>query len=255
MVKLGLIGKTLGHSWSADYFAEKFRAEDIDGTYSLFQLPEIDRLPDLISQNPELNGLNVTIPYKESVMGYLDNCSRDARAIGAVNVIKITHSDDRKPILEGYNSDWEAFRESIRPLCEGKNFTALILGTGGAAKAVAYALQSLGTQSRLVSREKHPGDSGILCYGELTDEDIRGNKIIVNATPLGMHPLTDTFPDIPYEGITSEHICHDLVYNPEQTEFMRRCASHGAIVKNGLEMLHRQADISWEIWKGNRPIQ
>lgn len=254
MVKLGLIGKTLGHSWSADYFAEKFRAEDIDGTYSLFQLPEIDRLPDLISQNPELNGLNVTIPYKESVMGYLDNCSRDARAIGAVNVIKITQSDDRKPILEGYNSDWEAFRESIRPLCAAKNLSALILGTGGAAKAVAYALQSLGIQSRLVSRTKHPENSDILCYSELTAEDIRRNKIIVNATPLGMFPRTDTFPDIPYEGITTEHVCHDLVYNPEQTEFMRRCLSKGAIVKNGLEMLHRQADISWEIWKGNRHI-
>lgn len=254
MVKLGLIGKTLGHSWSADYFAEKFRAEDIDGTYSLFQLPEIDRLPDLISQNPELNGLNVTIPYKESVMGYLDNCSRDARAIGAVNVIKITQSDDRKPILEGYNSDWEAFRESIRPLCAAKNLSALILGTGGAAKAVAYALQSLGIQSRLVSRTKHPENSDILCYSELTAEDIRRNKIIVNATPLGMFPRTDTFPDIPYDGITTEHVCHDLVYNPEQTKFMRRCLSKGAIIKNGLEMLHRQADISWEIWKGNRHI-
>ena len=242
----GLIGRPLGHSFSREFFTRKFERENINAEYLNFELPDIGDLMEMIAEYPRLKGFNVTIPYKQAVIPYLDSLNETAEGVGAVNVVKIIR-DDAGEILEmnGYNSDVIGFRESIRPLLKSCHDNALVLGTGGASKAVVYALKQMGLNVTLVSRT-HSDEA--ISYGELTPEIMAAHKVVVNTTPLGMYPEVDACPDIPYDLITEEHVCFDLVYNPGETLFMKLAATHGATVKNGLEMLHLQALEAWRIW-------
>lgn len=242
MDKYGLIGFPLGHSFSISYFNEKFQNEGIDAKYMNFEIPVIENLPVILASNPELKGLNVTIPYKEKVIGYLDDLSAEARAIGAVNVIKVTRKGG-KSILKGYNSDVIGFTRSIEPMLEKFHKKALILGTGGASKAVNYGLKSLGLETQFVSRTSQ---KGCISYNAITPELIKEYNVIVNCTPLGMYPNSNECPDLPYEAMDSHTILYDLIYNPDETLFMQKGAAKGATVKNGLEMLLLQAFASWE---------
>lgn len=237
----GLIGNPLGHSFSADFFNKKFEREGIDEHYSLFPLDNIGELTPLLASKPGLKGLNVTIPYKRQVIPFLSEISDAAREIGAVNVIKI--GSDGK--LSGHNTDSIGFHNSIAPLLESHMKKALVLGTGGASLAVEYVLRSLGLEVTKVSRTD---SEGVITYSDITPGIMESHHVIVNTTPLGTWPNTEASPDIPYHLLTSGHLCHDLVYNPETTEFMRRSAEYGAKVKNGLEMLIGQALAAWEIW-------
>ena len=246
MDKYGLIGYPLGHSFSVGYFNEKFSNEHINAKYINFEIPSIEDFAEVIESNPELRGLNVTIPYKEQVIPYLDSLSPEANAIGAVNVIRITRKGD-KSHLKGFNSDVIGFTRSIEPLLERHHKKALILGTGGASKAVDYGLRSLGIETKFVSRTKRPG---FFTYEEITPEIIKDYNIIVNCTPLGMYPNTDVCPTLPYEAMDSHNFLYDLLYNPDETLFMQKGKEHGAITKNGLEMLLLQAFASWEFWNG-----
>lgn len=246
MDKYGLIGYPLGHSFSKNFFNEKFENEDINAQYLNFELPNIDSLPEIIDMNPELKGLNVTIPYKEKVISFLDYISPEARAIGAVNVIRVTHKG-KNVVLRGYNSDVIGFTKSIEPLLERFHRKALILGTGGASKAVNYGLKSLGLETVFVSRFKRPGT---IQYEETTPEVIKEYNVIVNCTPVGMYPKVETCPRLPYEAMDSHTLLYDLIYNPDETLFLHNGAIHGATVKNGLEMLLLQAFASWEFWNG-----
>ncbi|WP_311155893.1 shikimate dehydrogenase family protein [Prevotella histicola] len=247
MDKYGLIGYPLGHSFSVGYFNEKFSNEHINAKYINFEIPSIEDFAEVIESNPELRGLNVTIPYKEQVIPYLDSLSPEANAIGAVNVIRITRKGD-KTHLKGFNSDVIGFTRSIEPLLERHHKKALILGTGGASKAVDYGLRSLGIETKFVSRTKQR--PGFFTYEEITPEIIKDYNIIVNCTPLGMYPNTDVCPTLPYEAMDSHNLLYDLLYNPDETLFMQKGKEHGAITKNGLEMLLLQAFASWEFWNG-----
>lgn len=240
----GLIGYPLGHSFSVGYFNEKFQNEGIDAKYVNFEIPQIDMLEEVIASNPDLKGLNVTIPYKEKVISYLDNVSPEARTIGAVNVIRVIHKG-KSVILKGYNSDVIGFTQSIEPRLEPYHKKALILGTGGASKAVNYGLKSLGLETVLVSRYERPGT---IQYEKLTPDDIREYNVIVNCTPCGMFPHTNKCPNLPYEAMDSHTLLYDLIYNPDETLFMYKGRKQGATVVNGLEMLLLQAFVSWEIW-------
>ncbi|MCH5240922.1 MAG: shikimate dehydrogenase [Muribaculaceae bacterium] len=240
----GIIGKKLGHSFSANFFNKKFKDEGINNSYELFPLPTINEFPSLLEQNPDLEGLNVTIPYKQEVIKFLDSLSEEALEIGAVNVIKFTQNNGL-PYLIGYNTDSIGFKESLMPLLNPEIKKALILGTGGASKAVAYVLKNLGFETTFVSRSPKEGQLG---YNDLNEEIIKENRLIVNTTPLGMYPEIDSYPPIPYEYLTDKNICYDVVYNPEETEFMKRSKARGATVKNGIEMLHLQAIAAWDIW-------
>jgi shikimate dehydrogenase len=246
MDKYGLIGFPLGHSFSMDYFNEKFANEDINARYINFEIPSIDCVTEIIDSNPELKGLNVTIPYKEKVITYLDSVSPEARAIGAVNVIRITHKGNDVE-LKGYNSDVIGFTKSIEPLLERQHKKALILGTGGASKAINYSLKSLGLETLFVSRYQRPGT---LQYENITPEIIKEYQVIVNCTPLGMYPKVEQCPDLPYEAMDTHTLLYDCIYNPDETLFMKKGKEHGATVKNGLEMLLLQAFASWEMWNG-----
>ncbi len=246
MDKYGLIGYPLKHSFSIGYFNEKFQSENIDAEYVNFEIPRIEDFMEVIEENPNLHGLNVTIPYKEQVIPYLDELDKDTAKIGAVNVIKIIPQTKGKVKLVGYNSDIIGFTRSIEPLLLPHHTKALILGTGGASKAVFHGLSNLGIQSTFVSRTKKRND--ILTYGELTPEIMQEHTVIVNTTPLGMYPKVDFCPDIPYNQLTSKHLLYDLLYNPSETLFMKKGIEQGATVKNGLEMLLLQAFVSWEIW-------
>ena len=239
-----MIGYPLGHSFSITYFNEKFENENIDARYVNYEIPAIEELPEILASFPELKGLNVTIPYKQKVIDYLDDLSPEAKAIGAVNVIKVTHKGNR-PVLKGYNSDVIGFTRSIEPMLENCHKKALILGTGGASKAIDYGLKSLGLDTLFVSRTKKPG---CITYEEVTPDIVREYNVIVNCTPLGMYPNVDLCPNLPYEAMDSHTILYDLLYNPDETLFMKRGAAHGADTKNGLEMLLLQAFASWEIW-------
>ncbi len=240
----GLIGKPLGHSFSAGFFNRKFEAEGIDAMYMNFEIDSVAELPQLLARYPALSGLNVTSPYKREVIPYLDSVDPLAREVGAVNVIRITRRPGAEPVLSGYNSDVPGFEDSLRPVLEDRR-AALILGTGGAATACRAGLDRLGVKSLLVSRT--PG-AGHICYGDITPEIMREHTIVINATPLGMYPHVGEAPDMPYEYFTPGHLAYDLVYNPEMTEFMRRASAYGASVKNGLEMLLLQAFESWRIF-------
>lgn len=244
MEKYGLIGYPLGHSFSINYFNQKFTDEGINAKYYNFEIPTIDALAEVLDSNPELKGLNVTIPYKQKVMEYLDQISPEARAIGAVNVIKVMHQGN-ETILKGYNSDVIGFTQSIEPMLEDYHKKALILGTGGASKAIDYGLRSLGLETVFVSRYERPET---ICYEDVTPEVVKEYNVIVNCTPVGMFPHTDECPPLPYEAMDHHTILYDLIYNPDQTLFMQRGAQYGADVKNGLEMLLLQAFASWEFW-------
>ena len=246
MQKYGLVGYPLKHSFSIGYFNEKFSSEKIEAEYINFEIPDINNFPEIIEANPNLHGLNVTIPYKEKVIPYLDELDKQAAAIGAVNVIKIIRNKGGKPKLIGYNSDIIGFTQSIQPLLQSHHKKALILGTGGASKAVFHGLKNLGIEAKFVSRTVR---FGMLTYEELNAEIIKEYTVIVNCTPVGMYPKVDACPDIPYEAITSEHLLYDLLYNPNITLFMKKGEAKGAVTKNGLEMLLLQAFAAWEIWQ------
>lgn len=246
MDKYGLIGYPLGHSFSVGFFNEKFANEGVKARYINFEIPQIEDLPEVLASNPELKGLNVTIPYKQKVISYLDELSPEARAIGAVNVIRITHKG-KNTILKGFNSDVIGFTRSIEPMLENIHKKALILGTGGASRAIEYGLKSLGLQTLFVSRNKK---DGCITYEEVTPQIVKDYNVIVNCTPLGMYPKADTCPNLPYEAMDSHTILYDLLYNPDETLFMKRGAEFGANTKNGLEMLLLQAFASWEFWNG-----
>ena len=246
MDKYGLIGYPLGHSFSIGYHNQRFADEGINAKYINFEIANIEQLMEVISQNPELKGLNVTIPYKEKVMEYLDYISPEARAIGAVNVIRVIH-EGSKIVMRGYNSDVIGFTQSIEPMLEKHHKKALVLGTGGASKAVAYGLKSLGIESVFVSRYERPGT---IQYESITPEVVQEYNVIVNCTPLGMFPKIDTCPALPYDALDEHNILYDLIYNPDETLFMKRGAARGAAVKNGLELLLLQAFASWEFWNG-----
>ena len=246
MDKYGLIGYPLGHSFSIGYHNQRFADEGINAKYLNFEIPSIDDLPAVLSQNPELKGLNVTIPYKEKVIPFLDYVSPEARAIGAVNVIRVEHQG-KKITLKGYNSDVIGFTQSIEPLLENYHKKALVLGTGGASKAISYGLKSLGLETVYVSRYERPGT---IQYGSITPEVVEEYNVIINCTPLGMFPKTEECPSLPYEAMNDRNILYDLIYNPDETLFMRKGAQQGATVKNGLEMLLLQAFASWEFWNG-----
>ena len=242
----GLIGYPLGHSFSISYHNQRFADEGINAKYMNFEIASLDELSQVLSSNPELKGLNVTIPYKEKVMAYLDYISPVARAIGAVNVVRVVH-EGRNVKLLGYNSDVIGFTESIEPMLEDYHRKALVLGTGGASKAVSYALKELGLECICVSRYERPGT---IQYESITPEVVHEYNVIVNCTPLGMFPKTDECPLLPYEALDERNILYDLLYNPDETLFMQRGAQQGATVKNGLEMLLLQAFASWEFWQG-----
>lgn len=246
MDKYGLIGHPLGHSFSISYFNEKFQNEGIDAEYINFDIPTIDDLPEVLDSNPELKGLNVTIPYKEKVISFLDSVSPEARAIGAVNVVRVTHKGNNIK-LKGFNSDVIGFTKSIEPMLERCHKKALILGTGGASKAVKFGLESLGLETVFVSRYERPGT---IQYETITPEIVREYNVIVNCTPLGMFPRTNECPKLPYEALDEHNILYDLLYNPDETLFMYKGRKQGATVKNGLEMLLLQAFASWEFWNG-----
>ena len=244
MDKYGLIGYPLVHSFSISYFNEKFKNEGIDAVYENYEIPTIEQFPEIIDTNPQLRGLNVTIPYKEKVIGYLDAISPEANEIGAVNVIKITHKG-KTVILKGYNSDVIGFTRSIEPLLDSFHKQALILGTGGASKAIEFGLKSLGLKTMKVSRSVKPGT---IRYQDITPEMMKDWNVIINCTPCGMYPHSDECPQLPYEAMDSHTLLYDLIYNPDETQFMSRGKAHGAMVKNGLEMLLLQAFDSWEFW-------
>ena len=246
MEQYGLIGLKLEHSFSLNYFNEKFKNENIDAVYVNYEISNIEDIFEIIASNPDLKGLNVTIPYKEQIIPYLDEVTPEATTIGAVNVVKITHQGS-KTILKGFNSDVVGFTQSIEPLLERVHKKALILGTGGSAKAIAFGLKSLGLEVLFVSRTPQVN---AITYSEVTEDIIKEYKVIVNCTPLGMYPNSDSFPKLPYEAMDSSHLLYDLIYNPNETTFMKKGASQGATVKNGLEMLLLQAFVSWEYWHG-----
>ena len=237
----GLIGYPLGHSFSEKFFREKFAAEGIaDCRYRNFPIPSIEELPRMLAENPDLRGFNITIPYKQAVLPYLASLSEEAEAIGAVNCVSVSGKE-----LVGYNTDAYGFRRSLLRLIGEERPRALVLGTGGASRAVCYVLEQLGIDCRLVSRSAGEGRTS---YEELTPEIIRERELIVNTTPLGTFPKVEECPDIPYEALTCRHYLYDLVYNPAVTEFLRRGAEHGALTMNGYKMLVGQAEKSWDIW-------
>lgn len=235
----------MGHSFSPAYFARKFKALGLDADYVKFELPTLNDLPRIINEHPELRGFNVTIPHKQAVMQYLDNISAEARAIGAVNCVRVSRNADRDLRLTGCNTDITGFKNSLRPLLRPCHEKALVLGTGGASKAVVHGLGQLGIKIRYVSRTKR---DGMYTYDEITPAIINENLLIVNCTPCGMSPHTDECPQIPYEALTSKHLLFDLIYNPEETLFLRKGRERGAVTKNGLEMLYGQAEAGWDFW-------
>lgn len=245
MKRYGLIGYPLGHSFSQKYFTEKFDRECVDARYDLFPLESINELPGLIHDTEGLAGFNVTIPYKQDVIQFLDEMDDQAREIGAVNVVKITRQVNGAYRLKGFNSDAYGFAESIRPMLGPSHKRALVLGSGGASKAVIFSLRRLGVEPVVVSRRP---SAGMLTYAAIDKEILMNYTVIVNASPVGMSPIIDACPDIPYEFLTPRHVCFDLVYNPEETLFLQKASAAGAAVKNGLEMLHLQAEGAWKYW-------
>lgn len=241
--RFGLLGKNISYSFSRGYFKEKFESGNYEGcSYENFDLPVITDFPTIIENNPsELKGINVTIPYKEAVIQYLDKLSKKAAKIGAVNTIKIT----KKGKLKGYNTDYYGFKMSLQPLLQPHHKKALILGTGGASKGVAFALEELGIKYTFVSRGNKENTTD---YSEINEDTFKEYHIIVNCTPVGTSPDTDACPEIPYDYFTENHIAYDLIYNPAETKFLQQAKAKGAQIKNGLRMLELQAEKSWEIW-------
>lgn len=241
MKQYGLIGKSLSHSFSKNYFEQKFEKEGItDANYSLFELAKIKDFQGLI-ENENLSGLNVTIPYKEAIIPYLSELDEEANAIGAVNTIQFTKSG-----LKGYNTDIIGFRNSIKPFLENIHTRALILGTGGASKAVAYALEQLGIKILYVSRT--PKGENQINYEDVNHYVMKHHLLIINTTPIGTFPNIGEAPEIPYEYLTDQHFLYDLVYNPSETQFLKHAKTAGAIAVNGDQMLKIQAEEAWKVW-------
>lgn len=246
----GLIGYPLEHSFSRKYFTEKFKREGIiDAVYELFPISSINELPQLIKDTPELAGLNVTIPYKEVVINFVDDLAPEAGEIGAVNCIRI-ETEGETTRLKGYNTDIHGFEKTLKPLLYEGQHAALILGTGGASKAVAYVLKKMNIPFRYVSRK--PKREDILGYDQINEEKASHYNIWINTTPLGMYPKENTFPQMPFELVTGKHILYDLVYNPEITAFLKKGIEYSAITSNGLGMLHEQAEEAWKIWNQSK---
>ena len=241
MRKFGLVGRDISYSFSKKYFSEKFSREGIAATYQNFDLETIEEFPKTISENPELAGLNVTIPYKEAILPFLDTLDPVASEIGAVNTIKFEQDGS----LTGYNTDYFGFAEALKPHLKPHHQNALILGTGGASKAVHYALQSLNFTVKFVSRS--PSKNAI-SYGDLSAEIMEEHTVIVNTTPLGTFPKVEEYPALPVEFMTSRHLLFDLIYNPQKTALMQQAESRGAMTLNGHKMLELQAGKAWEIW-------
>jgi shikimate dehydrogenase len=232
----GIIGNPLGHSYSEGYFTDKFIREDIAACYTPYPLVAIEQVTTLLE---ELDGFNVTYPFKEDILPYLNAIDPVASAIGAVNVV--SHG-------KGYNTDWIGFRDSLRPLLPTPPIKALLLGTGGVSKAIQYALRDLGIAYTLVSRQSDPS-TGRLGYEQVNKQVISEHTLIINCTPLGMAPYQDQNPAIPYHLLSEKHILYDCIYNPEKTLFLQEGKKQGCLIKNGLDMLHLQADEAWKIWE------
>lgn len=242
----GLIGRLLAHSFSPGYFRAFFEREGINASYELYELERIEDLPQLIEAHPDLRGLNVTLPYKREVLRYASECSDEVKLLGAANVLSVRRTPEGKPILKAHNTDVEGFRRSLAQLLRGERPEAWVFGTGGAASAVLRGLDLLGISYRQVSRTPR---SGQMSYGDLTREEAQRTKLWINATPVGLR-LGEALP-LPYEALGAEHICYDLIYNPSPTTFLSRASERGARTKDGLEMLHIQADEAWKIWTTN----
>lgn len=242
MSEFGLIGKNIGYSFSKTYFTKKFENEQLPHTYNNFDIKSINDFNAIVENNPAIKGLNVTIPYKEVVMPHLTKLSKTAAKIGAVNTIKVKKNGE----LKGYNTDYYGFKKALEPMLQPRHKKALVLGTGGASKAVVYALQTLDIPYSLVSRNY--ADHINFTYQDLTAHIIDQHTIIVNCTPLGTHPNTEACPAIPYQYVSKDHLLFDLIYNPAETLFLYKGKKNGAQISNGLAMLKFQADKAWEIW-------
>ena len=242
----GLIGYPLSHSFSPAYFKKKFTEKRIEADYRSFPLKDLKELKPLLKQNPDLVGLNVTIPYKEAILPLLHDIDIVALGIGAVNCIAIEGG-----VLKGYNTDAIGFKQSLLPLLLTHHTNALVLGTGGSSKAVKYILQKLGIPYQSVSRKE---GKGYLAYSQINEEMMATHKLIINTTPLGMYPKADDCPPIPYHLIGRQHLLYDLIYNPEVTQFLKLGAENGAAIKNGFQMLQIQAEASWDIWQSQKDL-
>lgn len=244
MNNFGLIGRSLSHSFSKSYFEKKFKENNLTNcAYHNFELPNIEKLKEVIAVTKDLKGLNVTTPYKVTIIPFLDELSAEAREIGAVNCIKIQNSR-----LIGYNTDIYGFTQSIKPFLDTNHQRALILGTGGASKAVAYALKKIGVEIYFVTSSASKKTNNTFFYSELNEHVMNAFKLVVNTTPLGTFPNVQEAPALPYQLFTEQHLAYDLVYNPAETVFLTRAKEKGSIVVNGLSMLQLQAEKSWEIW-------
>lgn len=242
MKQYGLIGKSLKHSFSKEYFNKKFQIEGIrNHFYDLYELDKIEDLLSFLQQNPNLKGVNVTIPFKETILPYLDNLDKTVEEIGACNCVNIVNGK-----LHGTNTDAIGFLNSFLPLVEMQHHSAIILGNGGASKAIVYALEQCSIECTIVARSLKSNNE--LKWNELNKELIQNNKILINTTPIGMWPKNKEFPDIPYDGIDRFHLVYDLIYNPEKSVFLEKAESQDATIKNGLEMLELQAEASWAFW-------
>jgi len=239
-VHYGIIGYPLAHSFSPAYFRKKFASLHLAATYDAFPLPHITDLPTLLAAHPHLAGLNVTLPHKEAILPYLHIIEDSAAVIGAVNCVAI-----KEGVITGYNTDATGFEQSIIPLLTAHHTQALILGTGGSSRAVAYVLTQLGIPYTKVSGSNA---QGAIAYSDVTPVLIEAHKLIVNTTPMGMYPLIDNAPALPYNSLSPHHLLYDLIYNPEETRFLAHGRTHGAATKNGFEMLQLQAEASWDIW-------
>jgi shikimate dehydrogenase len=248
MRKYGLIGYPLGHSFSKKYFTEKFQTEGIsDCCYDNYPLQDLNQFPKLISENPDLFGLNVTIPFKTDIIEFLDFVDSEASEIGAVNVIKILRHNG-KVKLSGFNSDVTGIRDTLMPYISPEVRNAVVLGTGGSSRSVCYVLAKFGLEVTIVSRKPSPG---IITYSDIDARLLNNTELIVNTTPLGMYPHSESKPDINYTLLSERHILFDLVYNPEQTAFLMMGKMQGCVTISGLKMLHSQAERSWQIWNDN----
>ena len=241
MKTFGLVGKNIDYSFSRTYFTDKFKTKDLNYTYKNFDIPSIDEFEAIFTNSNRISGLNVTIPYKEAVLPFLDSLDADAQSIGAVNTIKIKNGK-----YIGYNTDHYGFVESLKPYLNTEHKSALIFGTGGASKAIAFALNNLNIPFSFVSRT--PESENCLGYNELNTKIVANNQIIINCTPLGTHPKIELYPTMPYQAISKNHLLYDLIYNPTQTQFLNFGLKANATAINGLKMLELQAEKSWEIW-------
>lgn len=238
----GLIGRNINYSFSVTYFSDKFQKESItDCLYKNFDIPDVTYFLQIFKKHKDLKGLNVTIPYKQEIIPYLDKLSRKAEEVGAVNTIKIT----KKGLLKGYNTDVYGFKKSLKPLLKPHHKKALVLGTGGASKAVIYVLEKLGLEYKIVSRNPEVNQ---FSYSDITQEVMQEYTLVINCTPLGTFPNIDPCPELNYEYFTDKHLAFDLIYNPAETTFLKRAKQQGASIQNGYQMLVFQAEKAWEIW-------